>query len=257
MDLQLKGRTALVVGSTSGLGLSIARGLSEEGVRVALSGRREGVAKDEASSLADAIGVSLDLTAASSVEAAVRQVNDVFDGIDILVLNAGGPPPGAAGTLTPDDLAEALSPLFLAQVQLVSLVLPRMRAQSWGRIVAVGSSGIQQPIPHLARSNAARAALAGYLKTLAGEVGRDGVTVNVVLPGRIDTNRVASLDETAAKRQGVEPATVRRNSEAAIPLGRYGKPEEFADMAVFLCSPRASYITGTQVRVDGGSIASI
>ncbi len=132
-----------------------------------------------------------------------------------------------------------------------------MRERGWGRVLAVGSSGVQQPIANLARSNAARAALAGYLKTLAGEVGRDGVTVNMALPGRIDTDRVATLDEGAAKRRGSDAATVRRASEAAIPLGRYGTPEEFGDVAAFLCSERAAYVTGAQIRIDGGAIASL
>jgi 3-oxoacyl-[acyl-carrier protein] reductase len=134
-------------------------------------------------------------------------------------------------------------------------VLPAMRERGWGRILAIGSSGVQQPIPNLVRSNVARAGLAAYLKTLAGEVARDGVTVNMILPGRIDTDRVAGLDANQAERRGIDIESVRKQSEGSIPAGRYGKPVEFADVAAFLCSERASYVTGSQVRVDGGLIS--
>lgn len=257
MDLGLAGRSAFVVGSTSGLGLAIARSLAGEGARVALSGRREDVAKEQASLLEGATAAQIDVTDPTSIAAAVAQVEAALGGIDILVLNSGGPSPGSASELTAEALRESLQSLLLAHVQLVSLVLPGMRERGWGRVLAVGSSGVQQPIAHLARSNAARAALAGYLKTLAGEVGRDGVTVNMALPGRIDTERVAVLDEGAAKRRGSDSVTVRRASEAAIPVGRYGTPEEFGDVAAFLCSERAAYVTGAQVRIDGGAIVSL
>jgi 3-oxoacyl-[acyl-carrier protein] reductase len=147
--------------------------------------------------------------------------------------------------------------LLLAQIRLVSLVLPRMRRDGWGRVLAIGSSGVQAPIPNLVRSNVARAGLAAYLKTLAGEVARDGVTVNMILPGRIDTDRVTALDENNARRRGIDAAAVREQSQASIPAGRYGTPAEFADVAVFLCSERASYVTGAQVRVDGGAISGL
>jgi 3-oxoacyl-[acyl-carrier protein] reductase len=257
MDLGLEGRSALVVGSTSGIGLAIARALSREGAKVALSGRREDVAKEQAALLENAVAVPIDLTEPSSVATAVAQAEAALGAIDVLVLNSGGPPPGPAAELTAEAMDESLRSLLLAHVQLVTLVLPGMRERGWGRVLAVGSSGVQQPIANLARSNAARAALAGYLKTLAGEVGRDGVTVNMALPGRIDTDRVATLDEGAAKRRGSDAATVRRASEAAIPLGRYGTPEEFGDVAAFLCSERAAYVTGAQIRIDGGAIASL
>jgi 3-oxoacyl-[acyl-carrier protein] reductase len=257
MNLGLQGKTALVAGSTSGIGLAIAKALAGEGIRVALCGRRLDVAEREASSLPGAIGVRLDLTSDASVELAVDEVTSTFGGIDIVVLNGGGPPPCGASELTAPNLAEWLSPMLLAQIHLVSLVLPKMRASGWGRVLAVGSSGVQQPIPHLAISNIARSALAAYLKTLAGEVARDGVTVNLVLPGRIDTERVAALDKNAAARDGVDVTVIRDRSQAAIPLGRYGRPEEFGDVAAFLCSDRASYVTGAQIRVDGGAIVAL
>jgi 3-oxoacyl-[acyl-carrier protein] reductase len=147
--------------------------------------------------------------------------------------------------------------MLLPQIALATLLLPQMRTHGWGRVLAIGSSGVQQPIANLARSNAARAALAAYLKTLANEVSGQGVTVNMLLPGRIDTRRVADLDEARARRDEIEVEAVRRASAATIPIGRYGRTDEFADVAVFLCSDRASYVTGAQIRVDGGAISAL
>jgi 3-oxoacyl-[acyl-carrier protein] reductase len=255
MDLGLKGRTVLVVGSTSGLGLATARALGLEQANVVLCGRRASIAKEQAAALPSAIGLELDLTKPASVESAVEQALSTFGAIDVLVLNAGGPPPGPAAELTPESMAGAAETLLLTQIKLVSMVLPAMRQRGWGRILAIGSSGVQQPIPNLVRSNVARAGLAAYLKTLAGEVARDGVTVNMILPGRIDTDRVVELDADQAERRGIDIESVRSQSEELIPAGRYGTPEEFADVAAFLCSERASYITGSHVRVDGGLVA--
>ncbi len=255
MDLGLRGRTALVAGATSGLGLAIAQALGREQANVALCGRRVAIAEERAAELPSAIGVALDLTDPISVADAVERTRAEFGPIDVLVLNGGGPPPGPAADLTVADVAESMRTLLLAQIELVSMTLPAMRERGWGRIVAVGSSSVQQPIPHLARSNVGRASLAAYLKTLANEVARDGVTVNMVLPGRIMTDRLTALDTAQAERLGVDPEEVRRRQEAAIPAGRYGTPEEFASMAAFLCGERASYVTGAQIRVDGGLVA--
>jgi 3-oxoacyl-[acyl-carrier protein] reductase len=255
MDLGLRGRTALVAGSTSGLGLAIAQALGREQANVALCGRRASIARERAAELPSAIGVELDLTDPASVTAAVERTRAEFGPIDVLVLNGGGPPPGPAAELTVADVAESMRTLLLAQIELVSMTLPAMRERGWGRIVAVGSSGIQQPIPFLARSNVGRAGLAAYLKALANEVARDGVTVNMVLPGRIMTDRITALDTAQAERSGTDAAAVRSRQEEAIPAGRYGTPEEFASMAAFLCSERAAYVTGTQVRVDGGLVS--
>ena len=149
---------------------------------------------------------------------------------------------------------EATRLLVRPHVELVGGVLPGMRQRRWGRIVAIGSTGVQQPIPHLAASNVGRAALAGYLKSLAGDVAPDGVTVNMVLPGRIDTDRVSSVDRSTAERTGRTEEEVRRESQASIPVGRYGLPEELAAVVVFLAGDAASYVTGEQVRCDGGMV---
>lgn len=257
MELGLAGRTALVAGSTSGLGLATARALGREKANVVLCGRRISLAEEQAAAIPSALAVQLDLADRGTVDSAVEQATSAFGGIDVLVLNAGGPRPGPAAELSPEGMLEAAQTLLVAQIRLVSLVLPGMRERGWGRVLAIGSSGVQQPIPNLVRSNVARAGLASYLKTLAGEVGRDGVTVNMILPGRIDTDRVGELDAGQAQRLGIDIETVRKRSEASIPIGRYGEPEEFADVAAFLCSERAGYVTGSQVRVDGGLIAAL
>lgn len=256
MDLSLDSRSALVLGSTSGLGLAIAQGLAGEGASVAFCGRRGERAAELAAQYPKALGLEIDLSEEASIDRGIETVVRRFGGIDIVVLNAGGPRPGRADTMTAQDLGAALQTLLLAQIDIAARLLPGMRARKWGRILAVGSSGIQQPIPDLAQSNTVRAALAGYLKTLSREVAADGVTVNMVLPGRIDTDRVAQLDAMRAERTGRDTPTVRKQSEESLPAGRYGTPREFGDVAVFLCSQNASYVNGTQIRVDGGMVGS-
>lgn len=260
MDTGLSGRTVLIPGSTSGLGLASARGFAAEGARVVIAGRRGDVARTEAEALGatpgDALGVECDLADDGAAERLVEQTVDAFGPVDVLVLNSGGPAPGAAADATPEAVEQAMTTLVRRQVELVRAVLPGMRERGWGRIVAIGSSGIQEPVAGLALSNIARPALAGYLKTLAAEVAVDGVTVNMVLPGRIDTDRLAFLDSSRAERAGSTPEEVRRSVESRIPAGRYGTPDEFAAAVVFLASDAAAYVTGEQLRVDGGMVGS-
>ena len=173
------------------------------------------------------------------------------------MLNGPGPKPGAAATLSADDIAAAFEQLVKPHHALVSQVLPGMRERRWGRILAVGSSGVVAPLPNLAVSNTGRAALAGYLKTLAAEVALDAVTVNMLLPGRIATDRVAELDHAAAKRRGTTAEEIQLESRKTIPARRYGEPEEFGAAAAFLCSAPASYITGVALRCDGGLIRGL
>lgn len=256
MDTGLKGKNVLVPGSSSGIGLAIAQALAEEGANVVLAARREDVVQAEAAKLPSAVGIGLDLTGEQAPAALVEAAEKAFGPIDVLVLNGGGPSPGGAAEVTDEQALAATHQLLLQHIRLTNLVLPGMRKRGWGRIVAVGSSGVQQPLPNLALSNIGRAGLAGYLKTLAAEVAADGVTVNMVLPGRIDTDRVASLDAAAAKRTGRTPEEARQASEAGIPAGRYGKPGEFAAVVAFLASVPAAYVTGEQIRVDGGMVRS-
>ena len=217
MDLGLTGRTAVVPGATSGLGLAIARALAAEGANVVLAGRREQLVAEHAAALPSAVGVVADLTDADGPSRIVAAAHEAYGEVDILVLNGGGPPPGTAAAIGTDGAEAAVRLLVFPHVALVDAFLPGMRERGWGRIVAVGSSGVQQPLDGLAASNLGRAALAGYLKTLAAEVAPDGVTVNMVLPGRIDTDRVASLDASAAERRGVTTEDARRSSEGGDP----------------------------------------
>ncbi|MDV3129567.1 SDR family oxidoreductase [Mycobacterium sp. 21AC1] len=257
MDLQIKDRVALVLASTGGLGAATARALAAEGAHVVITGRSVERAERLASSLPSAIAVSVDLTEPGAVERLLTSTREAYGNPDIVVLNGPGPKPGAAVDLDAEDVDIIGDLLLKAHVALVKRALPHMRAQGWGRILAIGSSGVQAPIPMLAASNVGRAALAAYLKTLASEVAADGVTVNLQLPGRIATDRVAALDEAAARRQGSSPEEVRAASQARIPAGRYGTPDEFGALAAFLCSSAASYITGSAVRCDGGLLAHL
>jgi 3-oxoacyl-[acyl-carrier protein] reductase len=254
MDTGLHGKTVLVPGSTSGLGLACARAFAGEGANVVLAGRRGDLAEKEAAALPSAVGIAVDITDDDAPRQLFDTAVEAFGAVDVLVLNSGGPPPASATEVTAAMLESALHTLLVQQQRLVELALPGMRERGWGRIVSVGSTGVQQPLDRLALSNAGRAALAGYLKTLASEVASDGVTVNMVLPGRIETDRVRSFDQAAAERSGRSEQEIREGAQAAIPAGRYGTPEEFAAAVLFLGSGAASYITGEQLRCDGGLV---
>jgi len=255
MDLGLTGRRALVLGSTGGLGLAVATALAHEGARVVLCGRRGERARELAAGLPGAAGLAVDLTR-DGVDGLVADAEAAIGPLDVVVLNSGGPPPGGAVDLSTDSIRAAVETLLLRQIELVAAVLPGMRSRGWGRILAIGSSGVQAPLPGLVLSNIGRAGLAGYLKTLASEVAADGVTVNMLLPGRFDTDRSTAIDGGRAEREGMSLEEVRDESQRSIPVGRYGDPAEFGAVAAFLCSGPASYLTGEQVRCDGGYVAS-
>lgn len=257
MDLGLQGRTALVLASTGGLGAATARAIGAEGANVVVCGRDGDRADAVAAELPSATGVACDITEPGAPERLVEATRHAYGEPDVVVLNGPGPKPGTATDLGPGDVRAAIDLLVETHLALVTLTLPAMRAAGWGRILSVGSSGVQQPIPALAASNVGRASLAAYLKTLATQVAGDGVTVNMLLPGRIATDRVASLDEAAANRAGTSVDEARNAAIAKIPAGRYGEPSEFGVIAAFLCSDAASYVTGSQVRCDGGMIAHL
>ncbi|GAA1135114.1 MULTISPECIES: SDR family oxidoreductase [Streptomyces violaceusniger group] len=257
MDLGLTGRTAVVAASTGGLGRAVAEALAAEGARVVVSGRRGEVAEEVAAGLPEAIGVEVDLTAPDGPRVLMDAAYAAYGHVDILVLNGPGPAPGRAADVGATELAGAAESLLIAQARLVAAALPAMRERGWGRILAIGSSGVTAPLAGLALSNAGRAALAGYLKTLAAETAADGVTVNLLLPGRIATDRVARLDAATAEREGRTAEAVAAASRATIPAGRYGTTEEFGAVAAFLCGAPASYLTGTAVRCDGGLVRSL
>lgn len=258
MDLGLRGRTALVCASTAGLGRATAETLAAEGARVVISGRRGDLAAEIAAALPGAESVECDITDA---DAAAHLADDACTAlgadVDIVVLNGPGPRPGGAVEIDGDDLQDAVDSLLKFQQALVGHLLPAMREGGWGRILSIGSSGVVEPLPGLVLSNVGRAALAAYLKTLATEVASHGITVNMLLPGRIDTDRLRSLDAQQAERDGREAADVAAENAARVPAGRYGTPREFGALAAFLCSDLAGYVTGSAIRCDGGLVAHL
>lgn len=250
MDLDLHGKRALVLGASKGLGRAVAAALAAEGCEVITVAR---------AAAAD-VGVqhiAADLDDPAAPDAIIDAVRAGSASPDILVLNAGGPPMGAAASTGPADFAAVLPRMFNAQLALAQAFLPDMRARGFGRILAVASTSLVTPIPGLTLSNAVRAMLAAWCKTLAAEVAADGVTVNLLLPGQIATDRLAELHAGRAAASGTAFDTVRAAAVAAIPAGRLGRPEEFGDIAAFLASPRASFITGSAIRVDGGQTPSL
>lgn len=261
MDLGLSGKTALVLGASSGLGRAIALGLAGEGAHVAVAARNESALAALAGEI-EALGVRglavrWDLADLSVIDANVAAIEASLGPVDILINNTGGPPPTTASGQPPELWAAQFQAMVASVIATTDRVLPGMIARRWGRIITSTSSGVIAPIANLAISNALRLSLVGWSKTLAREVARDGVTCNIVVPGRIATDRTRFLDEKRAEREGRPVDQVEAASLGAIPAGRYGDPREYADVVAFLASTRASYVTGSTVRVDGGQIASI
>lgn len=262
MDLGLGGRTALVLGGSQGLGLGVARALLGEGARVTISSRSAEALEAARDGLPAALRERCHLVAAdlgdpaapNGIAAAARRE---MGEVDILVNNSGGPPPGLPSGVSVEEMASQFDKMVRPLLALTLELLPAMRARRWGRILTIASSGVLQPIPHLPISNSLRSSLVGFMKTLAGEVAKDGVTVNVLAPGRIATDRTRSLDAAAAKRASRSEEDVARESAAAIPAGRYGTVEEFGAVAAFLAGVPASYVTGSVIRVDGGAVRSV
>ena len=259
MDLGLRGRTALVGGASAGLGRATAECLAAEGCKLALwsrGGEALEAAAEEIRRLHSVVVVTIagDATDPATAAKVAWQAERSLGSVDIAVLNAGGPIASEATRTDPDEWRRSFQLLAITPIELATALLPGMRKRGWGRIVSIMSSGIRQPIPELAYSNACRSALAAWLKTIATEVIADGVTVNGVVPGRIDTARVEALDKARAEKIGGTPAEVRAQSERAIPAGRYGRPDELAAYVAWLCSDIARYQTGTFVPIDGGML---
>jgi 3-oxoacyl-[acyl-carrier protein] reductase len=241
VDLGLKGRTAIVCGASSGLGLATAESLAGEGANVTMFARRREVLVREAERLG-ALAVRGDVTSPRDLGAVVQRTLEAFGGIDIVVWNSGGPPPGPALDVTAAAVEEAVELLLVPAIRLVELCLPHLEKSPAGRIVIFTSSAVKEPTEHLALSNTVRPGVTGWAKSLARELGPRGITVNCIAPGRIETARLAQLYP-----DGPGEADLK-----AIPLGRWGTPQEFGDIACFLASDRARYVTGATISVDGG-----
>ncbi|MGH2673619.1 MAG: SDR family oxidoreductase [Actinomycetota bacterium] len=261
MNLGLDRKTALVVGGGGGLGSAVARALAREGAHVAVAGRDQASTGRTVEAITaeggESFAVHLDLTDHASLDTALSSIRARSGEVEILFNNSGGPPPTTAAGQPVEVWREQFESIVLGVIALTDRVLPAMRRRRWGRIVTTTSSGVVAPAPNLALSNALRLSLVGWSKTLAAEVAADGVTVNVVIPGRIATGRVRALDEARAQREGTTVETVVASSIATIPAGRYGDPDEFAAAVAFLAGEPASYLTGATLRVDGGQIPSI
>jgi len=261
VDLGLQKKTVLVLGGGGGLGRAICKVLAGEGANVAIADIAPDAIAGTEAALATAaggtIGIVWDLSDLTQIDAHLSRIEAELGPVDILVNITGGPPPTPASGQDPALWAKHFQSMVLSVIAITDRVLPNMRARQWGRVITSTSSGVVIPIPNLGISNALRLSLVGWSKTLSREVGKDGITANIILPGRIATDRIQFLDEAKAKREGRSVEEVAAESAATIPLGRYGKPEEFADVVAFLASERAAYLTGSVIRVDGGLISSI
>jgi 3-oxoacyl-[acyl-carrier protein] reductase len=262
MDLGLKDKIAMVAGASRGLGYAVARGLAAEGAKVSISSRNEQAITDAAKRIggetsSDTLAMPVDVRSADSLAAWHAKTVERFGGVDLLFVNAGGPPAGPALSFDDDAWRTAFELLVLSAVRMVRLAAPTMKARGGGSIVVSTSSAVKEPIPNLALSNIVRSCVSAMSKTLANELAADKIRVNHLLPGRIDTDRVRELDTMRGKASNSSADDVRASYSKTIPIGRYGKPEEFASAAVFLFSDASRYITGASLQVDGGLIKSV
>jgi 3-oxoacyl-[acyl-carrier protein] reductase len=250
-------RIAIVAAASQGLGKASAAALARDGARVAILSRRQDELDRVKSEIGAALAVACDLSQSASIDAAIQRVKSELGAPSILVNNCGGPPPGTFDSITEEQWLSSFDQVFLSALRLTRAVLPGMREQKWGRILNIVSSSVEQPIPGLILSNAYRPALAGWAKTLAAEVAGDNILVNCVAPGRIKTARTEATDRAIADKSGRPVDEVTKERVAAVPLKRYGTPEEFGEVVAFLASERASYLTGSVIRVDGGAISAL
>jgi 3-oxoacyl-[acyl-carrier protein] reductase len=261
MDLGLRGRVALVAAGSKGLGRAVAEELAAEGAAVVIAARGRQAIDVVCAGIHErggrAQGIVADVSVADDIARVVREAERTFGRVDILVTNSGGPRSGPFEALTPEDWDHATRTLLTSAVTFARLIVPGMRARGWGRILNITSIAAKQPVDNLMLSNSLRTAVIAFARTLANEVAPDGVTVNNLLPGYTRTDRVVDLAEQMAAREGTTPDVVIGRWEAETPMRRIGEPREFAALAAFLASERASFITGQSIAVDGGWIRAV
>ena len=262
MDLGLRGKVALVAGASQGIGKAIAMGFAREGTKVSICARGEARLMETAEEIRRATGGEVlalvaDMTSAEDVQRFVARSVDQFGRLDIAVTNAGGPPPGEFMKFTDADWENAFRLNFLSAVRLTREAVPHMRKVGGGRVVNISSYAVKEPIAGLVLSNAIRSGVIGLAKTLSRELAKDKILINSVCPGRIDTDRARKLNQARSERLKRPIEEINREMEAEVPLGRYGAPEETADLVLFLASERASYITGTSILIDGGLVRAL
>ena len=261
MDLGLKGKTALAAASSAGIGRAVAEALAVEGMDLVMCARDEGRLEEARQQVAGlgvrVVAVPADLTRPEGVKEVVAAAFEAFGRVDVLVTNTGGPPAGPFEAHTPEDWEKAVQQNLYSVINLVRKVLPGMRERGWGRIINVTSIAVKQPSDNLILSNAVRAAVTGFARTLATETATDGITVNNVMPGFTRTDRLTELAAKRSEIKGVEPEEIWDSWHREIPMGRVGEPKELAALVAFLASEQASYITAQSVAVDGGWIKAL
>jgi 3-oxoacyl-[acyl-carrier protein] reductase len=262
MHLNLTGKRALVLAASRGLGYACAMGLAAEGVDLVICSRDEGRITEAAKKIREATGrrveaLVADVSSGEEAQRLVQHAVSALGGLDIVVHNAGGPPAGEFLGINEAQWQKAFEQNLMSFVRIVHAAVPEMKKAGGGRILTIASSSIKQPIPGLVLSNAMRTGIWGLVKTLARELGPDKILLNVIAPGRIQTERIEELDNATATRRSVPLEQVKKESVGSIPLGRLGTPEEFANLVVFLASDAARYISGQAITVDGGAMTAL
>jgi 3-oxoacyl-[acyl-carrier protein] reductase len=253
MDLGIRNRVAMVAAASKGLGRAIAEALAAEGCRLSICSRSLDTLEPVREALGgETLAVACDVSNANDLQRWYDETVARFGQVDILVTNTGGPPAAPFMKLTEEQWQSGIDSTLLNVVRLSRMVIPGMQERKWGRLVHLTSFVAKQPVELLTVSSTLRAGLSGLTKTLADQVARDGITVNAVLPGHFLTGRQTHLAELRAEEQGITPEEYLRKSEQLIPMGRFGKPAELANVVAFLCSERASYVTGASLQIDGG-----